>query len=79
MLITWLIGLSVTVLLMLAYTFYKRIKLVRTNILSDASQFIPKPTKGRRLVVPDIHGCSKTLKELLQHKINLKLEDQLFF
>jgi serine/threonine protein phosphatase 1 len=38
---------------------------------------VPLPT-GRRLVIPDIHGCASTLKKLLQ-QLDLKLDDQLFF
>ena len=79
MLIIWSVGLSVTVLLMLAYVFYKKFKLAKTNILSDSSQFIAKPINGRRLVVPDIHGCAQTLEELLKHKVKIQPEDQLFF
>ncbi|WP_291725366.1 metallophosphoesterase family protein [Bernardetia sp.] len=37
-----------------------------------------KQTKGRRLVIPDIHGCSSTFRALLQ-KINLTKDDVLFF
>lgn len=38
---------------------------------------IPLPT-GRRLVISDIHGCSKTLRQLLL-QLRLTPEDQLFF
>lgn len=48
-------------------------------ILSDTSHFIPKPSGGRRLVVPDIHGCSQTLQKLLEDKVCITLSDQLFF
>jgi serine/threonine protein phosphatase 1 len=34
--------------------------------------------KGRRLVIPDIHGCYVTLLGLLE-KIQLKIADQIFF
>lgn len=37
-----------------------------------------KQTKGRRLVIPDIHGCSLTFRALLQ-KINFTHDDLLFF
>ncbi len=37
-----------------------------------------KQTKGRRLVIPDIHGCSFTLRTLLE-KIALTKDDLLFF
>lgn len=33
---------------------------------------------GRRLVIPDIHGCAKTL-EILIHQLDLSFTDQLFF
>lgn len=39
--------------------------------------FVPKNDKGRRLVIPDIHGCKKTFEELLQ-KIQLTKDDYLF-
>ena len=38
---------------------------------------IPYNPEGRRLVIPDIHGCSKTFHALLQ-RIALSPEDQLF-
>jgi serine/threonine protein phosphatase 1 len=34
---------------------------------------------SRRLVIGDIHGCSKTLRELLKKKIRISREDQLYF
>ena len=33
----------------------------------------------RRFVISDIHGCSKTLKELIENKINLTKNDVLYF
>ena len=39
---------------------------------------VPLKPNGRRLVIPDIHGCIRTL-EMLITKIALKKEDQLFF
>ena len=39
--------------------------------------FIEKPKLGRRLVISDIHGCSRTFKKLLK-KIELTKNDQLF-
>ncbi|MBN2519246.1 MAG: serine/threonine protein phosphatase [Bacteroidales bacterium] len=33
----------------------------------------------RRFVISDIHGCSKTLKELIENKINLTKNDELYF
>ena len=41
------------------------------------SAFIEKPIAGRRLVISDIHGCSRTFKKLLK-KIELTKNDQLF-
>jgi serine/threonine protein phosphatase 1 len=38
---------------------------------------IPKPTKGRRFAISDIHGCSSTFKALLS-SIKLNNKDQLF-
>ncbi len=42
------------------------------------SNIVPKPRNGRRFVVGDIHGCSKTFKHLVKNKIVLTKEDQLF-
>lgn len=39
--------------------------------------YVEKPPKGRRLVISDIHGCSRTFKKLLE-KVGLTKEDQLF-
>jgi len=39
--------------------------------------FLEKPSKGRRLVISDIHGCSRTFKKLL-NKVELTKQDQLF-
>lgn len=41
-------------------------------------KILEKP-KGRRFVIGDIHGCSKTLKALVENKIQLTKEDYLFF
>ncbi len=42
------------------------------------SYFVEKPgNKGRRLVIPDIHGCTKTFRALL-HDLHLTRKDQLF-
>jgi serine/threonine protein phosphatase 1 len=41
-------------------------------------QEIEKPDTGRRLVIPDVHGCYYTLLALME-KINLAPDDQLFF
>jgi len=38
---------------------------------------VAKPQNGRRFVISDVHGCSKTFKALLK-QIELKKEDQLF-
>lgn len=35
--------------------------------------------KGRRLVVSDIHGCSKTLKSLIEKKVHLTKSDKIYF
>jgi len=37
-----------------------------------------KTPKGNQFVIPDIHGCVKTLKKLVQ-RLNLTNDDQLFF
>ena len=34
---------------------------------------------SRRIVIGDIHGCLKTLQELLDKKIQVGLRDQLYF
>ena len=39
---------------------------------------IKKPSNARRFVIGDIHGCYHTLKKLVEKKINLKKDDQLF-
>lgn len=75
----WLIGLGITILVMIGYVAYQRMVWSKTNILSDKAHFIAAPPKGRRLVVPDIHGCSQTLQQLLTHKVKLQPNDQLFF
>jgi serine/threonine protein phosphatase 1 len=41
-------------------------------------QKIPKPSKGRRFVISDIHGCAKTFQKLVNEKLQLTKEDQLF-
>ncbi len=40
-------------------------------------KFIPKPNEGRRIVISDIHGCSKTFKFLLDN-LKINKNDQLF-
>lgn len=40
---------------------------------------IAKTTKGRHLVVSDIHGCSKTLKSLIENKVLLTKNDKVYF
>jgi serine/threonine protein phosphatase 1 len=40
--------------------------------------YINAPIRGRRFVVADIHGCSQTFKHLVEHKIHLQTNDQLF-
>ena len=39
---------------------------------------IEKPINARRFAIGDIHGCYNTLKKLVEKKLNLKKEDQLF-
>jgi len=39
---------------------------------------IEKPRTGRRIAVGDIHGCYNTFESLIEDKIRLKTEDQLF-
>ena len=41
------------------------------------SAYVEKPIHGRRLVISDIHGCSKTFKKLLK-QVELTKDDQLF-
>lgn len=41
------------------------------------SIFVEKPASGRRLVIADIHGCSRTFKKLLK-KLKFTTSDQLF-
>ncbi|MDX2304895.1 MAG: metallophosphoesterase family protein [Microscillaceae bacterium] len=40
--------------------------------------FIPKPEKGTRWAIGDIHGCPQTLRFLVEEVIKLSKEDQLF-
>lgn len=52
----------------------------RLKAVSETPLFLkisPKPI-GRRLVIPDIHGCILTLEALIR-RLDLKQEDQLFF
>ena len=37
------------------------------------------PKNGRRIVVGDVHGCSKTLKKLLFQEVNVRKDDEIFF
>ncbi len=39
---------------------------------------IAEKPKGRRFVISDIHGCSKTFKALVENKIQLTKDDYLF-
>ncbi|MFN8257738.1 MAG: metallophosphoesterase [Bacteroidales bacterium] len=39
---------------------------------------IKKPENGRRFAVGDIHGCYKTFKNLVENRIELTHDDQLF-
>lgn len=45
--------------------------------VSDSNIVPDVPTGGRRLVIPDIHGCAATFNALLD-KIGLTYDDQLF-
>lgn len=46
--------------------------------MNKTVKILEKP-KGRRFVISDIHGCAKTLKALVEDKIQLTKEDWLFF
>lgn len=53
-------------------------KLTTSLTHSDKKGTFPIPeSKGRRLVIPDIHGCPNTFRELVE-KIALTKDDQLF-
>lgn len=39
---------------------------------------VPNPTQGTRWVIPDIHGCPKTLHHLVEDVVQLNKNDQLF-
>ncbi|MEN8121670.1 MAG: metallophosphoesterase family protein [Bacteroidota bacterium] len=39
---------------------------------------IKSPAKGRRFVIGDIHGCYQTFKKIVENKIQLSKNDQLF-
>ncbi len=39
---------------------------------------VSKPSKGRRIAIGDIHGCYPTFESLVEDKIQLTKEDQLF-
>jgi serine/threonine protein phosphatase 1 len=41
-------------------------------------QKIQKTSKGSRWAIGDVHGCAKTLKKLIEEKISLNTDDQLF-
>jgi len=45
---------------------------------AEVFKYIPRPDSGRRFVIPDIHGCSKTFHTLLFDIIKLTPNDQLF-
>ena len=53
-----------------------RLKQALANSTKQGTFAIPE-SKGRRLVIPDIHGCPNTFKELIE-KIALTKDDQLF-
>ena len=40
--------------------------------------YVNRPEFGRQLVIPDVHGCARTLHALLD-TVNLQPKDQLFF
>jgi len=44
----------------------------------NLKQFIPKTSKGSPFAIADIHGCSKTFRNLVENKIQLNKNDQLF-
>lgn len=48
-----------------------------THPRDSFSPFIERRPNGRRLVIPDIHGCARTFTALLQ-RVGLQPEDQLF-
>ena len=79
MLNIWVISAGSTLLILVGYFVNRKIRQNKVQILSNVAHFIAKPTTGRRLVIPDIHGCSKTLKVLLENKMKIQLNDQLFF
>lgn len=70
---------GILLLALTGYLIYLKVSSKKVIILSDANHFIPKPSNGRRLVIPDVHGCSKTLQKLLEEKVNITRNDQLFF
>ena len=39
---------------------------------------VEKKTEGRRIAIGDIHGCYYTLKKLLEEKVEVTREDQIF-
>jgi len=47
-------------------------------VSGNRSRYIERNKAGRRLVIPDVHGCSKTLSALLD-RMRLTKNDQLFF
>lgn len=56
---------------------YKKFLASEDHPEAQKSYFIEKNTKGKRWVIPDIHGCNLTFRTLLQ-QIKLSTEDQLF-
>lgn len=50
---------------------------LRAELYTPLTRSVPE-TEGSRWVIPDIHGCPKTLKALLD-KLQPHTEDQLFF
>ena len=51
---------------------------VKESNLKVKSKFIERHGAKRRLVIPDIHGCAKTLDALLR-ELKLGKDDQIFF
>ena len=50
---------------------------MRQGLMRKSYQFELPPAQGRQLVIPDIHGCAKTFKALVE-KVDLTRKDRLF-
>lgn len=83
MLVGWLIFVGVSALMVAGYFIRDKGRQLMPSlfpvILSDQTHFIAKSRLGRRLVIPDVHGCSQTLQRLLEDKMNVTPQDQVFF